>query len=223
MARSKPRTLKEYYEWIKFLVTWMVANIVAKGFDSEFVKDQLEPDFNEYDRCYKLCEDPTTDTTKNRAALKNSKKKLDKSASRAVEMIKSNILVTNTDMDTLKIAYATGGGRKPSPAPITTPEFFLKTGKEVIEGRLTVGYKDFGQKLEGKPPHVNHLRYVYIVSDVTFSDRKLLTEQGIDTASPIVMDFPYPQHGKKLGVAGCWVSNAGEEGPWSPVVWFTIP
>jgi hypothetical protein len=67
------------------------------------------------------------------------------------------------------------------------------------------------------------VKYVCGVSDEIFGDRALLTEGGIDTASPIVKDFPYPQHGKKFGIAGCWVSNSGEEGPWSEIVWFTIP
>jgi hypothetical protein len=131
--------------------------------------------------------------------------------------------VTEAELDTLRIAHGKGGGGKPAPAPVTTPEFFLKTGKEIVQGHLAIGYKDFGKKLEGRPPHVNHVKYAYTVSDVTFADRKLLTEQGIDTSSPIIMDFPYELHGKSLGISGCWVSNAGEEGLWSPVFWFTIP
>jgi hypothetical protein len=93
----------------------------------------------------------------------------------------------------------------------------------VNPGRVVVGFKVFGKKLEGKPPHVNHMKYAYTVSDEVVFDRKLMTEGGIDTRSPIIFDHPYPLRGKKLSLCGCWVSNAGEEGPWSEVVWFTIP
>jgi hypothetical protein len=201
----------------------MVANVTSKKFDNEFVKGRLEPEFDEYEHYYLLCRDPAKNTSQAQAGLKSARKTVDKSATIAVNMIKSNVSVTNAEKDTLRIAFGTGGSGKPASAPATSPEFFIKKQKEIIQGHLAIGYKDFGQKLEGRPPHVGHMRYVYLVSDVIFFDRKLLTEQGIDTASPIVKDFPYALHGKSFGISGCWVSNAGEEGPWSEVVWFTIP
>jgi hypothetical protein len=223
MARSIPVKKREYYEWIRFLVTWMVAKITAKGFDSQFVKDELEVNFNEYERCYLLCEDPTTNTSQNRAALRNAKKKLDKSASRAVEMMKSNILVTDTELDTAKIAHGTGGGKKPSPAPTTAPEFFIRHEKETLPGRLALAYKDFGKKLEGRPEHVAYMEYMYQIADEFITKIEDLKERGTDTASPIVFHRPSAERGKKLSIAGRWISNSGEPGDWGPVTGFIIP
>jgi hypothetical protein len=67
------------------------------------------------------------------------------------------------------------------------------------------------------------MKYLYKVSPEAITKKELLTEQGIDTASPIDMDYPSELQGQKVSVCGCWVSTSGVEGPYGPVVSFTIP
>jgi hypothetical protein len=148
---------------------------------------------------------------------------VDVSYSIAIEMVKANQGTTDAERAILGIAIGKGGGKKPWPAPDTHPEFSVKRVKAPAPGRLTLVYKDYGKKLEGRPPHVSHMEYIYVVSDEIITDHKQLINEGIDSASPIVMDHEDEQRGMKFSISGRWVSNGGEAGPWGPIQWFIIP
>jgi hypothetical protein len=98
----------------------------------------------------------------------------------------------------------------------------VKKEEATVPGRLTLTYKDLGQKLEGRPPHTSHMEYKILVSDVIVDKVALLKEGGIDTASPIDFDRP-EDRGKYLSISGRWISNGGKPGGWGPVDGFIIP
>jgi hypothetical protein len=114
-----------------------------------------------------------------------------------------------------------GGGRKRHP-PNTTPEFFIRTRKEVVPGQLTLAYHDFGKKLEGRPPHVHHMEFEYVIAPEPVTDPEGFTEHVNNTSSPIDIYEP-GKRGWIVSGWGRWVSNAGEAGDWSKVDWFVIP
>jgi hypothetical protein len=223
MARSKPRKKKEYYEAAKGIVGFMGANLIKKGFDSQFYLDRFKPEFDEYEKWFLICEDSATRTPDALTNLDQAQKKFDETLSIGIEMIKSNPLTTDAERINIGIAIGKGGGRHPSPAPTTAPEFFIKKLKELLPGRLALGYKDFGQKLAGRPAHVAYMEYMYRIADEFFTKIEELTERGTDTASPIIFHRPSSDRGKKLSIAGRWVSNSGEAGDWGPVTGFIIP
>jgi hypothetical protein len=148
---------------------------------------------------------------------------VDVSYSIAIEMVKANQGTTDAERAILGIATGKGSGGHDTPAPDTHPEFSVKRVKAPAPGRLTLVYKDYGKKLEGRPAHVAHMEYIYVVSDEVITDHKLLTEEGIDTASPIVMDHEDEQRGMKFSISGRWVSVSGKRGPWGAIQWFIIP
>jgi hypothetical protein len=223
MPRTKPRKERDYYFTLKRIVLWVLENLTAKDFDSTFVLKRFKPDFDDYEYWYLICEDSATRTPD---ALKNKAqawKVVDVSFSIMIEMIKLNLLTTDAERINIGIAINKGSGGKAVPPPDTFPEFFLKMLKAQAPGRLVLMYKDLGHKLEGRPPHVSHMEYRYLIADEFVTEIELLTEQGIDTASPITFHRPSEDRGKKLSIAGRWVSNGGEAGDWGPVVGFIIP
>jgi hypothetical protein len=155
--------------------------------------------------------------------LKQAKKKLLPLAAIMVEMIKSNQLTTDEERLNVGIAIGHGGGLKPSPPPVTFPVLTERVYKTPSPGRLIIEYRDFGQKLEGKPEHVSHLEFIYEIADEPIKSRMLLTKHMDHTNSPIIIDSPEELRKKVLSASGRWVTTSGEAGPWSPIVSFIIP
>jgi hypothetical protein len=223
MATSRPRKDSDFHLWITAIVIWLQANMVARGFDAAFINDRLRPSYNDWDTCYGKYLNPKTRSPEVITNKIMARKALEPLASEAVIMIKGNTMTSDAEKLNLNIAIGKGGGGQEAPPPTTSPEFFAKVVQAPTPGRVTVGYKDFGKKLEGRPAHVNHMELEYaVLSDMT-EDETLLTEHLISTTSPIVMDHPGKQRSMSLCLRGRWVSNAGKAGPWSLIVRFIIP
>jgi hypothetical protein len=223
MANSIPRKIEDLYVWVSELMIWVLANLIAKGFDSQFVKDKLEPLVNRFIACFNAYKNPETRSPAVVADLNRAKEEMLPEVAIMVEMIKFNQLTTKAEKDKLRIATGHGGGLPPSPPPVTFPVLTERVYKTPAPGRLTIEYRDFGQKLEGKPEHVSHLELIYDIADEPIKSRTLLTKHMDHTNSPIIIDSPEELRKKVLSASGRWVTTSGEAGPWSPIVSFIIP
>jgi hypothetical protein len=190
--------------------------------DMVWFKGKYKPGFLKFELTLKESKDHETRTRLAVAHKNIARKEFEPLEGQMEKILKVVPTITLEELAGLDILTDKGGGRRRFPPPNTTPEFFIRTRKEVVPGQLTLAYHDFGKKLEGRPPHVHHMEFEYVIAHEPVTDPKGFTEHVNNTSSPIDIYEP-GKRGWIVSGRGRWVSNAGEAGDWSKVDWFVIP
>jgi hypothetical protein len=135
-------------------------------------------------------------------------------------MIKANRHTTEAELVELEIPHNQGGSHEPIPVVQTAPEFDIDTS---VHGQVTIQWREKGAKYPGKPHGVNHVKMLLAKLAKPPVSRSELTMEIIDTNNPYILKRGEEETGDIWYLAGCWVSNTGEEGPYSPIIRFVIP
>jgi hypothetical protein len=89
--------------------------------------------------------------------------------------------------------------------------------------QLTFWWREEGEKYPGKPNGVNHVKVVWARLLEPPTSRTQLVNEFIDTDNPHILKYGEEETGGIVYYTSCWVSNTGEEGPWSPIAFAVIP
>jgi hypothetical protein len=135
-------------------------------------------------------------------------------------MIKGNLQTSDAERIALEISPNASGSHKPKPVVQTHPQVDVDTSEH---SQLTIWWREEGAKFPNKPDGVNHVKVVWARLLTPPTSRAQLVNEFIDTDNPHILKFGEEETGGIIYYAACWVSNAGEEGPWSPIAFAVIP
>jgi hypothetical protein len=220
MAKKASEAVAVFDRKFTSMAGFFKANGVARGYDMAFINDDFMPLFALWVVVYpkwldKQLRTPTLTAEKNR--LFREGKRLYAIGSK---MIKANRQTTEEEFVMLEIPYKTGGSHQPKPPATTHPQIDVDTSEH---SHLTLWWREQGAKFPNKPEGQNHIKIVWAKLAVPPTSRDQLTNEFIDTHNPHIIKFGEEETGELLFYSGCWVSNAGEEGPYSPIAFAVIP
>jgi hypothetical protein len=220
MASSIPSSDGEFYRLLKAMVTWLKSVAVARGYDSAFINDELEPGFKEFETAYLPCVDKEH-RTKEMVARKNAKKKAVKPLySKAIKMINGNMQTTDDERITLGIAINTGGSHLPLPAKTTSP---VPTFDTSHPGRIGTTLRDEGTKSDAMPHDAEVIEVRRAILDHDPASIAELTEHVTLFSTKEVKDYDFEDQGKIVFSIYRYIGPTGKPGPWSVVYKTRIP
>ncbi|MDR3193801.1 MAG: hypothetical protein LBT76_00740 [Tannerella sp.] len=134
--------------------------------------------------------------------------------------LRSNPLVTSTDLEAMGLPPRSDDKPTPAPAPHTLV---------VVETQLPAPcvvefhYRDSEKSTKGKPEMVHGAEFVMAILDEEPTDWSQLTTSHFSTASPLKVTFTGEQRGKKLYFAARWENTRGIKGSFSQIQYVIIP
>jgi hypothetical protein len=134
--------------------------------------------------------------------------------------LKSNPLVTDTDLVEMGLPKRSSGGKTPPTPPTTVVECTVDTS---IPGMLIIHFRDRNEIGRAKPKGVHGVELRWIILDTPPADWSQLTNSVFDTRTPLRLAFSGEQRGKVVYFALRWENNIGEKGPWSEIYNAIIP
>jgi hypothetical protein len=220
MALSVPSGDGPFYRGLKAIVEWVKGVAVARGFDSAFINDELEPGFKAFEAAYLPCLDKKTRTTA-MINTKNEKKKIAKVLYyEIVRQIKGNTMTSDDERITLGIVPNAKTVHAKIPVTDTSPVVEVDTSEPM---RVVVTVKEKGKETTGRPSGGRMWEARWVVADEHTSDIEKLTNFAVHSSSKVEMVFTQTQRGKVLLLSVRWVSPSGEEGKWSVILEVYIP
>jgi hypothetical protein len=140
--------------------------------------------------------------------------------SKLIDMLKSDPVVTPSDLEAMGIVTGKGGGSIHHPAITTRPDFDVDSS---MIRRLKVVYRDQGAKSRAKPHGVHGVEIRWMILDAPPQDISELTNSSFSTRPPFTLEFTEHERGKTVWFCLRWESTTGEKGPWSEIVSAIIP
>jgi hypothetical protein len=134
--------------------------------------------------------------------------------------MKSNPLVTDEDLVNAGMPKRPSGSRKLPRIPGTLIRIVVKA---LGPGRLGFYYGDENILGPAKPEDAHGAEMRYAVLDTPPVNWSQLTQSVFDTHTPLVLEFPGEQRGKKLYFSMRWENSRGEKGPWNAIDSAIIP
>jgi hypothetical protein len=137
-------------------------------------------------------------------------------------ILKSNPLVTDTDLIAMGFHARPAGGRTPAPVATQPPAFELSP---LSDHRLQIHYYAFGtdSRKRGKPDGQHGVEIRWIFSDTPIGDANDLSNTVFDTSTPAILPFSGHDHGRSIYLTLCWENTRGQKGPWSPIIQTYVP
>jgi hypothetical protein len=134
--------------------------------------------------------------------------------------LRTNPLVTDTDLVEMGLPKHPSGVKTPSTPPTTIVEATTDTS---IPATIGINFRDKDAKGTAKPKHVRGVEIIYVVSEIPLTDWTLLTHSVFFTRTPAKLTFTSDERRKVLNFALRWENNIGQKGPWSNVYSVYIP
>jgi hypothetical protein len=134
--------------------------------------------------------------------------------------LKSNPLVTDTDLNAMGLPTRHSGGHHPAPVATTYPDFDIDSS---LIRHLTVHFYDQGSKSKAKPAGQHGAEIRWAILDAMPVDVSALTNSSFDTRTPFTLEFEGHQRGKTIYFSLRWENTRGEKGPWSEIQSAIIP
>ncbi|MDR3267636.1 MAG: hypothetical protein LBT83_01030, partial [Tannerella sp.] len=108
--------------------------------------------------------------------------------------------------------------------PLTPPESWPEAIIKLPgERRISVGFRDYGSLLRGKPDHVQGCEIRYVISDTKPASIDEMLASVFSTRSPYIFTFDENQRGKTVYFCLRWENTRGQKGPWSAIYSAIIP
>jgi hypothetical protein len=134
--------------------------------------------------------------------------------------LRSNPLVTDTDLVAMGLPKHPTGAKTPPSPPDTVIESTADTSKIGIIG---INFRDKNEKGTAKPKGVRGAEIAYAILDTPPTDWSELIHSAFDTRTPAELTFSGNDRGKTLYYALRWENNVGQKGPWSEIYSAIIP
>jgi hypothetical protein len=140
--------------------------------------------------------------------------------SKLVDMLKSDPVVTPSDLEQMGIVVGKGRGNASNPSPKKRPDFGIDSS---MIRRLTIRYRDQDATSRAKPHGVHGVEIRWAILDAAPTDISELINSSFDTRSPFTLEFAEHERGKTVWFCLRWESTTGEKGPWSEIISAIIP
>jgi hypothetical protein len=202
------------------LKQFIIAKLTELSMNASWWSGTVLPAIARWDAAYAAWQDPDTRTKLITAEKNAARKALEPLLSKAIESLRSDPEVSDTDERNLDI-YKEPHSSAPLPATdeqVEIDEVELNTSRRVI-GK----YRSKGSTTRGKPHGVASMELRHAIRDDDPEEIEDLTEVDISTRSPFLLEFKESERTKKVYMVGRWIMYNGKTGPWGDVVWSVIP
>jgi hypothetical protein len=154
-----------------------------------------------------------TSRTKPITAAKNRAREVyEKLLSKLIDMLRSNPLVTDDDLEKMDIAVTKrSGSRNPDPTISPTLKFILNMLRRIVI--------DFG----AKPHGVHGVEFLIKVGGEKPVNIADFDYSAFDTHSPYMLEFDESQRFQVVYIMARYESTTGGKGPWTEIFTIVIP
>jgi hypothetical protein len=184
--------------------------------------ETFTPRLTDFTQAFKDWLDPEQRTHAKTRLLTNAEKTFMPEYRQLYNLLKSNPLVTDNDLEAAGFPARPTGEQTTSKPPKTHPEAKVVLPEPaVVEIHFLDEHRDGKSKAKPKGVHGAEIRWAIL--DAAPEDWEQLIHSVFDTHTPIRLSFSGYERGKTLYFALRWENNIGEKGPWSPIQSAIIP
>lgn len=205
----------DFQNWILNWITLLTASPATYGVTAADAAAQTAL-YNTWYAAYGIAVNPATKTKPTVAAKNAARVNAIAGIRPLAQTIANNDGVSNLNKLALGLNLKGSTGPTPIPTPTSNPIFSFIAA---TQGEQTFKYVDSSDGVSRKKPFGVLAIVVFAKeSDTAITDPTLLDFQNIETTQPFGLDTSFATPGKRVYMAGYYITRTGLKGPWSPLV-----
>ena len=218
MADYIPSKDADFSEWVKLLIQYIQAHLIAFNITAEALQPIITLQAA-FEAAYIKTLDPNKGSVD--VAEKNRERtQLSKALRTFIKAyIMYNPLVSTNDRDKMSIPNH-NASHSPIPKPSTFPEYRIDTS---VPNRLSVRFWDYISKRRGKPKGVHGAEIRWEIRSEAPLKAEDLINSDFATKTPHVFDFTGDKRGLMVYFCLRWENPTGSKGPWGAIINAIIP
>jgi hypothetical protein len=220
MRKTIPAADVDFDERQEVITLTTATNLTAWKINQTWFNAELLPAKSKWTFAWAAYKNPATRTKVITFDKKEARNTYQPILSKLIDMLKSDPVVTPSDLEAMGIVIGKGRGNISNPGPKTRPDFDIDSS---MIRQLKVLYRDQGAKSHAKPHGVHGVEIRWMILDSPPQDIDELVNSSFSTRPPFTLEFKEHERGKTVYFCLRWESTTGEKGPWSEIVMAIIP
>jgi hypothetical protein len=218
--RTIPTGDSDFDERQEIITLATATNLTAWNINPTWFNGELLPAKGKWTFAWAAYKNPATRTKVITFNKKEARKLYQPILSKLIDMLKSDPVVTPSNLEAMGIVIGKGRGNITNPGPKSRPDFDIDSS---MIRQLKVLYRDQGATSRAKPHGVHGVEICWAILGAPPQDISELANSSFSTHSPFTLEFKEHERGKTIWFCLRWESTTGEKGPWSEIVSAIIP
>jgi hypothetical protein len=205
---------------VEYLNNTRVTQFGLTGYSS-WITTVFQGAWSSFDSAFVAWLNPASRTPVIITALGNAEREFADAYKKMYNILRTCPLVADTDLEAMGLPRRPSGGKTPTPAPSSYPDYTVDTS---VIRQLTIHFRDHERGMRGKPRGVHGVEIKWgFATDALPKDGDMLLNSIIDTHTPHTFTFDGDDRGRTVYFCLRWENTRGQRGPWSEVVSAIVP